>query len=136
MDIPLFTGNRQNRNLAAAQYQVGAAKSQKDTLLSQMNAKVNTLLVDRTNLAQRLERYQSTLLPQANARIRAVERGYQNNTSQFNDVITASADELALQLEQQRLIADLNIVNSNLAALLDGFDYQVEPVTLAQGEQE
>ena len=101
-----------------------------------MNAKVNTLLVDRTNLAQRLERYQSTLLPQANARIRAVERGYQNNTSQFNDVITASADELALQLEQQRLIADLNIVNSNLAALLDGFDYQVEPVTLAQGEQE
>jgi outer membrane protein TolC len=136
MDIPLFTGNRQDRNLAAAQYQVGAAKSQKDTLLAQMNAKVNALLVDRTNLAQRLERYQSTLLPQANARIRAVERGYQNNTSQFNDVITASADELALQLEQQRLIADLNIVNSNLAALLDGFDYQVEPVTLAQGEQE
>nr|WP_240457465.1 TolC family protein [Vibrio neptunius] len=136
MDIPLFTGNRQDRNLAAAQYQVGAAKSQKDTLLAQMNAKVNALLVDRTNLVQRLERYQSTLLPQANARIRAVERGYQNNTSQFNDVITASADELALQLEQQRLITDLNIVNSNLAALLDGFDYQVEPVTLAQDGQE
>ncbi|OXD95818.1 hypothetical protein CA163_39970, partial [Vibrio parahaemolyticus] len=41
MDIPLFTGNRQDRNLAAAQYQVGAARSQKDTLLTQMNAKVN-----------------------------------------------------------------------------------------------
>jgi outer membrane protein TolC len=125
MDIPLFTGDRQDRNLAAAQYQVGAAQSQKDTLLTQMNAKVNTLLVDRGNLTQRLERYQSTLLPQAQARIQAVERGYQNNTAQFNDVISATTDELALQLEQQRLLTDLNIANSNLATLLGGFDYQV-----------
>ncbi|MCR9349168.1 TolC family protein [Vibrio alginolyticus] len=125
MDIPLFTGDRQDRNLAAAQYQVGAAQSQKDTLLTQMNAKVNTLLVDRGNLTQRLERYQSTLLPQAKARIQAVERGYQNNTAQFNDVISATTDELALRLEQQRLLTDLNIANSNLATLLGGFDYQV-----------
>ncbi|WP_045419177.1 TolC family protein [Vibrio jasicida] len=125
MDIPLFTGDRQDRTLAAAQYQVGAAQSQKDTLLTQMNAKVNTLLVDRGNLTQRLERYQSTLLPQAKARIQAVERGYQNNTAQFNDVISATTDELALQLEQQRLLTDLNIANSNLATLLGGFDYQV-----------
>ncbi|MFA0152854.1 TolC family protein, partial [Vibrio sp. 10N.261.46.C10] len=126
VDIPLFTGNRQDKNLSAAQHQVGAAKSQKDTLLSQMNAQVNALLVDKANLAQRLERYQSSLLPQTSARIRAVERGYQNNTAQFNDVISATADELALKLEQQRLITDLNIVNSKLASLLSGFDYQVE----------
>lgn len=126
VDIPLFTGNRQDKNLSAAQYQVGAAKSQKDTLLAQMNAQVNALLVDKANLTQRLERYQSSLLPQTSARIRAVERGYQNNTAQFNDVISATADELALKLEQQRLITDLNIVNSKLASLLSGFDYQVE----------
>ena len=126
VDIPLFTGNRQDKTLSAAQHQVGAAKSQKDTLLAQMNAQVNALLVDKANLTQRLERYQSSLLPQASARIRAVERGYQNNTAQFNDVISATADELALKLEQQRLITDLNIVNSKLASLLSGFDYQVE----------
>ncbi|MDF2152912.1 TolC family protein [Vibrio sp. CAU 1672] len=125
MDIPLFTGNRQDRNLAAAQYQVGAAQSQKDVLLMQMNARVNSLLVDRDNLTQRLARYQSSLLPQARARIQAVERGYQNNTAQFNDVISATTDVLALQLEQQRMITDLNLVNSNLAALFAGFDYQV-----------
>ena len=125
VDIPLFTGNRQDKNLSAAQYQVGAAKSQKDTLLSQMNAQVNALLVDKANLTQRLERYQSTLLPQTAARISAVERGYQNNTAQFNDVISATADELALKLEQQRLITDLNIVNSKLASLVSGFGYQV-----------
>ncbi|MEZ9391268.1 TolC family protein [Vibrio splendidus] len=126
VDIPLFTGNRQDKNLSAAQYQVGAAKSQKDTLLSQMNAQVNALLVDRSNLIQRLDRYQTSLLPQTAARISAVERGYQNNTAQFNDVILATTDELALQLEQQRLITDLNIVNSKLASLVSGFDYQVK----------
>lgn len=130
VDIPLFTGNRQDKNLSAAQYQVGAAKSQKDTLLSQMNAQVNALLVDKANLTQRLDRYQTSLLPQTAARISAVERGYQNNTAQFNDVIAATADELALQLEQQRLITDLNIVNSKLASLVSGFDYQVNELQL------
>ncbi|MDS1772845.1 TolC family protein [Vibrio vulnificus] len=131
MDIPLFTGNRQDRAHAAAQYQVGAAQSQKDLLLAQMNAKVNALLVDRSNLEQRLERYQNTLLEQAKARTKAVERGYQNSTAQFNDVIAATRDELALELESQRLLTDLNQVNSNLAMLLGGFTYTVAQPELA-----
>ncbi|EHA1123973.1 TolC family protein [Vibrio navarrensis] len=131
MDIPLFTGNRQDRSHAAAQYQVGAAQSQKDLLLAQMNAKVNALLVDRSNLEQRLERYQNTLLKQAKARTKAVERGYQNSTAQFNDVIAATRDELAVELESQRLLTDLNQVNSNLAMLLGGFTYTVTKPELA-----
>ncbi|HAS6260821.1 TolC family protein [Vibrio vulnificus] len=131
MDIPLFTGNRQDRAHAAAQYQVGAAQSQKDLLLAQMNAKVNALLVDRSNLEQRLERYQNTLLEQAKARTKAVERGYQNSTAQFNDVIAATRDELAVELESQRLLTDLNQVNSNLAMLLGGFTYTVAQPELA-----
>ncbi|HFQ5048301.1 TPA: TolC family protein [Vibrio vulnificus] len=131
MDIPLFTGNRQDRAHAAAQYQVGAAQSQKDLLLAQMNAKVNALLVDRSNLDQRLERYQNTLLEQAKARTKAVERGYQNSTAQFNDVIAATRDELAVELESQRLLTDLNQVNSNLAMLLGGFTYTVTQPELA-----
>jgi outer membrane protein TolC len=125
MDIPLFTGNRQDKNLAAAQHQVGAALSQKDTLLAQMNAQVNALLNDRSNLDERIARYQSRLIPQATSRTQAVERGYQNNTAQFSDVITATTDELALQLELQRLKTDWNQVSSQLAALLGGFDYQL-----------
>lgn len=125
MDIPLFTNNRQDKNVAAAQYQVSAAQYQKDTLLAQMNAQVNALMTDRMNLTERIERYQQRLLPQSKARIEAIERGYQNNTAQFGDVITASTDELALQVELARLITDLNQTNSKLASLLGGFEYQV-----------
>jgi outer membrane protein TolC len=128
MDIPLFTGNRQDRNLSAAQYQVGAVRSGRDVLLAQMNAKANALINDRINLTERIERYQTILLPQSVARTEAVERGYQNNTAQFGDVISASITELTLTLEYQRLVTDLSLVNNNLAALLVGYEYSVEPV--------
>lgn len=134
MDIPLFTDNRQDRDLAAAQYQVGASRSQKDVLLAQMNAKVNALLIDRINLTERIDRFKTTLLSQASARTQAVERGYQNNTAQFNDVISASSDELTLALEYQRLITDLSLVNSSLSALLGGFTFQANPPTITNNE--
>ncbi|MEC6833678.1 TolC family protein [Photobacterium toruni] len=130
MDLPLFTDNRQDHHYAAAQYQVGAAKSQRDLLLNQMNANVNALLVERNNLSQRLSRYTTSLLTQAKARTQAVERGYQNNTAQFNNVIIAATDELALVIEQARVITDLNITNSNLAALVNGFDIQPQSLQL------
>ncbi|WP_256383966.1 TolC family protein [Photobacterium toruni] len=130
MDLPLFTDNRQDHHYAAAQYQVGAAKSQRDLLLNQMNANVNALLVERNNLSQRLSRYTTNLLTQAKARTQAVERGYQNNTAQFNNVIIAATDELALVIEQARVITDLNITNSNLAALVNGFDIQPQSLQL------
>ena len=109
---------------------MGAAKSQRDLLLNQMNAKVNALLVERDNLSQRLSRYTTTLLTQAKARTQAVERGYQNNTAQFNNVITAATDELTLVIEQARIITDLNITNSNLASLINGFDVQPQSLQL------
>ncbi|RYU53021.1 TolC family protein [Aliivibrio finisterrensis] len=135
MDLPLFTDKRQDQNYAAAQYQVGAAKSQRDVLLRQMNAKVNSLLVDKNNLEQRLSRYNHTLLPQAKDRTQAVERGYENNTAQFNDVISAASDELSIELEKQRLFSDLDKTYSNLAFYLNGFDYHVSAPQLSPSEQ-
>nr|VVV06286.1 hypothetical protein AW0309160_03771 [Aliivibrio wodanis] len=135
MDLPIFTDKRQDQNYAAAQYQVGAAKSQRDVLLRQMNAKVNSLLVDKNNLEQRLSRYNHTLLPQAKDRTRAVERGYENNTAQFNDVISAASDELSIELEKQRLFSDLDKTYSNLAFYLNGFDYHVSAPQLSPSEQ-
>ncbi|MDO6708953.1 TolC family protein [Photobacterium sp. 1_MG-2023] len=133
VDLPLFTGNRQDRQQAAAQYQVGAAKSQKDLILAQMNARVNALVADRTNQQQRLVRYQSSLLPQAKARTQAVERGYQNNTAQFSEVILAASDALAIETELARLTTDLNQTNSNLAFLLGGRALQeIAPSLAAQ----
>ncbi|WP_305369507.1 TolC family protein [Photobacterium leiognathi] len=129
MDVPLFTENKQDRTYNAAQQQVIAAKSQRDLLLQQMNAKVNTLLIERHNLLSRIERYKKSLQPQAKARTQAVERGYQNNTASFKDVITAANDELNLNTERVRIETDLQLTNSQLAALINGFDIQSSTLT-------
>ncbi|MCG3864511.1 MULTISPECIES: TolC family protein [unclassified Photobacterium] len=129
MDVPLFTENKQDRTYNAAQQQVIAAKSQRDLLLQQMNAKVNTLLIERHNLLSRIERYKKNLQPQAKARTQAVERGYQNNTASFKDVITAANDELNLNTERVRIETDLQLTNSQLAALTNGFDIQSSTLT-------
>ncbi|PSV07582.1 TolC family protein [Photobacterium leiognathi] len=129
MDVPLFTENKQDRSYNAAQQQVIAAKSQRDLLLQQMNAKVNTLLIERHNLLSRIERYKKSLQPQAKARSQAVERGYQNNTASFKDVITAANDELNLNTERVRIETDLQLTNSQLAALTNGFDIQFPTLT-------
>ncbi|WP_305402472.1 TolC family protein [Photobacterium leiognathi] len=129
MDVPLFTENKQDRTYNAAQQQVIAAKSQRDLLLQQMNAKVNTLLIERHNLLSRIERYKTSLQPQAKARSQAVERGYQNNTASFKDVITAANDELNLNTERVRIETDLQLTNSQLAALTNGFDIQFPTLT-------
>lgn len=121
MDLPLFTDKRQDKNLSSAQHKLGADKSQRDLLLRQMNARINALLVDRSNIEQRLARYSDSLLRQAREKTRAVERGYQNNTSQLDEYIRAASDELTIELEQLRLAADLQLTNSNLAYMLNKF---------------
>jgi outer membrane protein TolC len=121
LDLPLFTDKRQDKKLSSAQYQLGAAKSQRDLMLKQMNAKVSALLIDRSNIEQRLARYQRSLLRQAKKKTRAIERGYQNNTSQLDEYIRAASEELTIELEQARLNTDLQLANSNLAYMLNKY---------------
>lgn len=131
MDIPLFTDKRQDRRYAAAQYQVGAAKSQKDLLLTQMNARVQTLMSDRQNLEQRIQRYQEVLVRHARERTRATERGYENNTAQLSELILAAKDELMIANEEARLTADLQNINNELAYTLNLYDQKVTELSAA-----
>ncbi|MDG3084978.1 TolC family protein [Vibrio hannami] len=131
MDIPLFTNKKQDRKYAAAQHQVGAAKSQKDLLLVQMNARVNTLISDKHNLEERIQRYQKVLVKQAKERTQATERGYENNTAPFGELITAARDELMIAKEQARLMADLNSTQNELAYVLNQYDQNIIELSAA-----
>ncbi|MEZ9916674.1 TolC family protein [Vibrio breoganii] len=125
VDIPLFTGNRQDRVSNAAQHQLGASKLQRDLLLQQLNSQLNTLIVEKQNFEQRIERYDSLLLPRSKERVEAVTRGYESNTLPFEQMIQANSDDLAMQIEYQRLTTDLNRTLSNIAYLIDAYGYRV-----------
>lgn len=136
MDLPLFTDKRQNRNYAAAQYQVGAAKYQKDLLLLQMNAKVKSLLSDKRNLEERIKHYQEVLVKQARERTRATERGYENNTVQFSEVVLATKDELMISIKEARLMADLDNNRNELAYLLSFYEQNQDGSSVERNQKE
>ncbi len=122
MDLPLFSKNKQDHSYSAAQYQIVAAKSQRDLLLQQMSAKLNSLINQRQHLSSRLKRYHQSILPQTKDRTQAVWRGYKNNTSSFQDVINAADQELDLATEYARIKTDIQLTNNQLAALVNAFD--------------
>ena len=125
LDIPLFTGNKQDRAHAAAQYQVGAVKSLRDAWLAKLNSQLNRQLSERQFTLERIDRYRNSLLKQAKAQRLAVEQGYQNNSANFGDVVTTSINQLTLELDYQRLITDLNLINNQLANLLSAYSNRV-----------
>ncbi len=131
MDIPLFTDKKQDRQYSAAQHRLSAAKSQKDRLLVQMNARVNTLISDKHNLQGRINRYQKVLVKQAKERTQAIERGYENNTAQFSELISAAKDELMIAKEQARLVADINNTQNELAYVLNRYDQNITELSTA-----
>lgn len=122
LDVPLFTGNKQDKAHAAAQYQVGSVQAQRDAVLAKLNSQLNNLLSERQFTQARIERYRNSLLKQARAQRLAVEQGYQNNSANFSDIVTSSINQLTIELEYQRLLTDLNLTNNQLANLLSVID--------------
>jgi outer membrane protein TolC len=103
MNIPLFTGNRQDQVVIAATQGKGIKKAEKDLLLIKFNGILNGAIANFLNTESRLQRYQDTLLPHAKRNTEASLQGYQLNTNSFEQVIKAFMDEQALELEYHQL---------------------------------
>lgn len=121
LDLPLFTENDQDKTTSAAQHQVVSAKYKKTALIRQLHAQLQSHLVSQSNLESRIHRFEKYLIPKANAKTAAIRRGYKNNTTELNELIQANNEALMLQLENQRLITDLNLVLNDQALLLNAF---------------
>lgn len=103
MDVPLFTGKRQDQVVAAATYGKGMKQAEKALLLRQLNGQLNGAIANYLNTQQRMQRYQDTLLKQASHNSEAALQGYQANTNSFEQVIKAFMDEQTLELEYHQL---------------------------------
>ncbi|WOG28313.1 TolC family protein [Endozoicomonas sp. 8E] len=106
VDIPLFTGNRQDRQLAASHYQREAATAEKSELLRKLMAEARQEYARFQGLERRLEQYQQTLLPQAHRQSESTLNAYQSDASDFRSVVQSYIEELNLQIELLRLRAD------------------------------
>ncbi|MFT5755785.1 MAG: hypothetical protein ACI9LM_000497 [Alteromonadaceae bacterium] len=114
-DLPLFTENRQDKEVQSAISKTEAVKTEKLLLLrellgSYLSAKGRLLrLKDRQNL------YQEKLLPQIHDQAEASLTAYTNDDGDFSEVVrsriavlNAEIDELALNVDEQKIRLELN----------------------------
>ena len=114
-DLPLFTSNRQDKDLAAAISKTEASKTEKQLLLRQMAAGFKAAQAQLHTVNQRQQLYRSRLLPQMHEQAELSLSAYTNDRGSFAEVVQAriaelnsEIDALAIDVEKQKLIAQIN----------------------------
>ena len=111
--LPVFAGNRQDRGVAARAAELARAEDLRDDLLKQHRAAVALNVADAQKLQVRLERYDTAILPQAQARQAAALAAY-----------GAGGSSLLALLDARRSLLDVRL--QRLALQLDAARHQVE----------
>lgn len=106
IDLPYFTKNRQDRDLAAALQQSTASAERKRDLLRELRAQVNQDYLDWQHFQIRLEEFDTIIVPDARRRIDAARSGYEAGRNSFDSVLLARRSLLDIQLQRLALAAE------------------------------
>ncbi len=106
VDLPLFSGNRQDREIAAARAEARGLHEMHDDHQREMLA----MLGEAWSVAQRtadLERfYETELLPLAEQSVHAALLAYRSNRAMIDDIVAARRAALETSLKHLRIAAD------------------------------
>lgn len=106
MDLPLFTGNRQDRLVQARIENSSAAAFDRDDLYRRMSSEVDVHFASWQRQQDRLDLYESSLLPEAEFNSQATFDAYQAALEDMTTLMRARITEFDLQLEHARLKAE------------------------------
>lgn len=114
-DLPVFTKNRQDKEVQAAISQAEATKTRKWMLIRNMVAEFEKNRVQFRRLTQRQQLYREQLLPQMHEQAEASLTAYTNDDGDFAEVVrariaelNARIDALDIDVEKQKTIVKLN----------------------------
>jgi len=117
MDVPLFTGKRQDRLLAASVAESSAAAYERDDVYRQMKSQVEMHAANLRRERQRIELFEKTLLPEASFNADATFEAYQAAVENLTTLMRARITEYELEFEYAQLQADLRKTQARLAYL-------------------
>ena len=114
-DLPLFTENRQDQEVQSAISKTEAMKTEKLLLLRQLLGAYSSAKGRLLRLKDRQSLYITKLLPQTHDQAEASLTAYTNDDGDFSEVVrsriavlNAEIDELALNVEEQKIRLELN----------------------------
>lgn len=105
-DLPLFTGDRQDKNVAASKFRLHSALNSREERKRNLERMWQSSLAKEKRLSQRSEKYQSVLVPKSNENTKAALFSYQSGRGRFTALMRAQIIELETQLRALRLNVD------------------------------
>ena len=106
MDLPFFTGKRQDKWLAASEKEYGAARSEVEDTRLAMQAMLDAQYAVMENLLKRLAFYRDTVLPGSSQNAEAALKAYQSRTGDFTPLMRARLMDLMNKLTALRLLVE------------------------------
>lgn len=99
MDMPIFTGNRQDKNLSASKLKHQAALHARDDQLRELNKLWEANYAEWKRLGERLQLFETSLVKKAHINANAALHAYQNDRGDFSGVMRASIMEFETRLK-------------------------------------
>jgi len=100
LDLPFFTANRQDRDLAAALRQSDAAEDRKADALRELHAQATEDYIDWHHDLERTATFDSDIIPDAQRRVAAAQAAYAAGRGAFDAVLMARRSLLDTQLQR------------------------------------
>ncbi|WP_417531810.1 TolC family protein [Marinobacter lipolyticus] len=105
-DLPIFTGNRQDRKLNASAARLEAVKTERVLQVRSLQARARAALARIERLDERIGLYQQTLLPQMEEQASAALTAYNNDDGDFAEAVRARIDQLNADIELVQIQAE------------------------------
>jgi outer membrane protein TolC len=103
IDLPFFTGKRQDRTLAAAKRNHQASRLDRDARLLELNKSLERTYADWRRLGERVTLYKKVVINRASGTTQAALGAYRSGVSDFAELIRSRLAELDADLTLLRL---------------------------------
>ncbi|MSQ91823.1 MAG: hypothetical protein EXR87_02655 [Gammaproteobacteria bacterium] len=117
-DVPLFTHDRQDRELSAARSMLRGVDARRDDAKRMLEARLATVHASAASLEQALELYATGMTPLATSGVDAALAAYRAGDGSLAEVIAAQKKRLEVHERQLRLYADLGVALAEIESLV------------------
>lgn len=103
VDLPLFTGSRQDQKLRASAYQLTSTQLDRDVHYKDLLKELTAQYAIWKSYSKRENLYRHQLLPEATQNSKAALLAYQSTTTDLTTVLRAYSNQLTIRLEQTQI---------------------------------
>jgi len=123
VDIPLFTSNRQDKQVTASTKEYVSAKHSVDENRKNLKRILDSEYSTWLRLRERLQHYEEIVLPQASQNAKAALKAYRSQETEFDPLMRARLMELNIKLQALQIFVDLAQTQVNLLYLTEGLKH-------------